>query len=621
MIGRLSLFASVVTLAAVVYVATAAGHVTLVDSGELIVAAATLGVAHPPGFPLYTLLGRGFAGLPIGPVAYRLSAMSAVFGAVAAGFLALAAVELTGRQRRHHLCAGAAALGFACSATPWLYATVAEVYTLNLALVAAASWLLLRWRRRRGDGASGADRSLVLVGLLYGLGLGVHHVTVVLTLPAAGFLLWRTVGTAGLLRSRPLAVAAVVAASAAATLYLTLPLLAGRDQVVLAWGDPRTAAEFWWHITGKWYQTNLFSGAVLDNLESFARLAGGQAAVPLGPALAAVGLAVLWRRDRTGFGVLALLSAVGVGYAVQYEIAEDTDAYYLVTFASLALAAAAAAGWLSDRFPSRGGRAAVATVALAWPLSGVLGNYRSHDRSDYRVAPNLVEDAVAGIGPGGVLLTLDWQLYAPWLYLHHVEGYRSDVTVVDVNLVRRSWYVDRYLRVTYPAMMTACAAEADAFLARLRDWEHGRPHDPAELTARFTALLDAFLAYHEQRGRELHLTLPMEPGVGRRFAWIPDGLTMRLVAPPGPPPRPTPELRLEPLLDSPVADEVVDEKVRPYYARMHAERSRYLAARRRPASARRAMDTAHRLAPELIRHLGRPTRRAPPGSRRTPGPG
>src|ERR1051326_6764919 len=76
------------------YFFTFARTVTLVDSGELILTSAQARVAHPPGFPLYTMFGYLFPNLPIGSRAAHISFMSSVFAAVAAAMLALITVQL-----------------------------------------------------------------------------------------------------------------------------------------------------------------------------------------------------------------------------------------------------------------------------------------------------------------------------------------------------------------------------------------------------------------------------------------------------------------------------------------------------------------------------------------------
>ena len=65
------------------------------DSGDLAAAVATLGIAHPPGYPTYVLFGRAWAALPLGgDLAYRLNLLSAVCAALGAGLAAAAILRL-----------------------------------------------------------------------------------------------------------------------------------------------------------------------------------------------------------------------------------------------------------------------------------------------------------------------------------------------------------------------------------------------------------------------------------------------------------------------------------------------------------------------------------------------
>ena len=78
-----------------VYLSTLYPSVPGGDSGELIVAADQLGVAHPPGYPLFTLLGKIASWLPVGSVAWRVNLLTALLAAAAAGVLAGAVSKLT----------------------------------------------------------------------------------------------------------------------------------------------------------------------------------------------------------------------------------------------------------------------------------------------------------------------------------------------------------------------------------------------------------------------------------------------------------------------------------------------------------------------------------------------
>ncbi len=66
----------------VVYLKTLCPTVYVGDSGELIAAVYTLGIAHPPGYPLYCLLGKLFTFLPFGSIAFRVNLMSAFFASL-----------------------------------------------------------------------------------------------------------------------------------------------------------------------------------------------------------------------------------------------------------------------------------------------------------------------------------------------------------------------------------------------------------------------------------------------------------------------------------------------------------------------------------------------------------
>ena len=94
------------------------------DAGEFMTLAALGGVAHPPGYPLFTALLRLFGAIPIGGVPWRASMVSAT---LAAGALAL--LHATVRDRVGSGAAGWVAAGsLGLSLSFWQYATVAEVF-------------------------------------------------------------------------------------------------------------------------------------------------------------------------------------------------------------------------------------------------------------------------------------------------------------------------------------------------------------------------------------------------------------------------------------------------------------------------------------------------------------
>src|SRR5919198_3548606 len=166
--------ATVFLMAVILYSWTLAPTVTLTDSGELIVVARGLGIAHPPGVPLWIVLAHLASLVPFGNVAVRINFSSALFAALACSMLALAVAELTitasylamSKRRKRvtpeskaaeesglaRLLIIAPALGagllMMVSRTLWSYATITEVYALNTLLILVIFFLMLRWRRR-----------------------------------------------------------------------------------------------------------------------------------------------------------------------------------------------------------------------------------------------------------------------------------------------------------------------------------------------------------------------------------------------------------------------------------------------------------------------------------------
>ena len=171
------------------YIITLAPSTAMWDTSEYIAAAYTLGLPHPPGNPLFVLLGRVMSLLPIaGSVAMRINIFAAFCSAVAAAmwFLTTERVLVGWFPERWRRIVGAAVATIigATAFTVWNQSVVNEkVYTVSLAGIAIISWLMIRWSDEP-DGRK-ADRTIVLVAYLLGLGYA-NHMAGMLAAPAVG---------------------------------------------------------------------------------------------------------------------------------------------------------------------------------------------------------------------------------------------------------------------------------------------------------------------------------------------------------------------------------------------------------------------------------------------------
>ncbi|HSJ65765.1 MAG TPA: DUF2723 domain-containing protein [Gemmatimonadaceae bacterium] len=162
----------------ILYAVTLAPTTAMWDTSEYIASAFVLGNPHPPGNPLFVLLGRVFAVMPLPlSVAVKINLLAAVTSALSAGFWFLITERvlvgwLTARWQRITGGALAALIG-ATAFTVWNQSVVNEkVYTVSLLGLAAISWLTVRWSDDP-DGPA-ADRLLVLIAYLLGLGYANH---------------------------------------------------------------------------------------------------------------------------------------------------------------------------------------------------------------------------------------------------------------------------------------------------------------------------------------------------------------------------------------------------------------------------------------------------------------
>jgi len=168
------------------YALTSPRTVSLEDDGLFILSSYFLGIEHPPGYPLFTLIAHFFSKLPFGSVAYRVHLTSAFFGALTGAAAWLCARRLIPGRLPAYLVA----FGLGFSPVFWSQAIIAEVYTLNTFFFLVLVYLGLR-ACPPGEAPDPADRRVLpLMAFLFGLSLTNHWPLMLLVAPAFAILLW-----------------------------------------------------------------------------------------------------------------------------------------------------------------------------------------------------------------------------------------------------------------------------------------------------------------------------------------------------------------------------------------------------------------------------------------------
>ncbi len=176
----------------ITYIKTLADTVVFWDVGEFISATYLLQVPHPPGSPLFLLVGKVISMVPFyDDPAVRIHFISALSSALTAMFLYLSLVKLiilwrprtedTWNKISLYTSAAVGALSLSFSATFWFNAVEAEVYGISMLFVSLVSWLSLRWNERADSPTH--QRYIFLIAYLIGLSLGVHLLALLVIFP------------------------------------------------------------------------------------------------------------------------------------------------------------------------------------------------------------------------------------------------------------------------------------------------------------------------------------------------------------------------------------------------------------------------------------------------------
>lgn len=469
------------SVALVVYLVTISPTLPPGDSGDLITAASTLGIAHPPGYPLFSMIGHLFTFLPLGSPAFRVNLMSAVLDAAAVSVVAalICRIGTDARSGTHSgvdarwaaATAGLVGALFLAFATEfWLYSLVAEVFALNNLFAAILLLLAFTWYQD-------PRRRWALWGFFLCAGLASsNQQTIVLLAPGLAALLiagmnrMRTRGgrwVSRLVREFAVGIAFLLVGLLP---YLYLPLAAAARPPAL-WGDPSTLERFVAVVTRSDYGSFALvaggqHGAVGDNLSAFATSLVNSFG-PAGILLAVLGVWWLARHQPVA-GLALVISFLVAGplflaYAnpplggvlggifarfyilpsIPFAVVVGCGSFQLVQWTIGVLTRPSRAVGPRVRFAASG---LIALLLISIVVGSAAARSASVDQSANRMTINFVEDLLAPLDQGAILLAEGDTAVLGTRYVQSVEQYRPDVVVIAVPLLRMQWYIDQIRR-------------------------------------------------------------------------------------------------------------------------------------------------------------------------------
>lgn len=477
----------------IIYLFTLAPSVIQIDSGELAAVQATLGIAHPTGYPLFTVLGFLFQLIPI-PVTtiYKLNLLSSVWSALAVATFSVfvfdvlkyvlskqsvnkreKSKETTINQTVLIFISVGSALIMGLGKTFWMQSTSVEVYSLQTFLFSLI--LLFSFR---GFSNTVDKNYWIICAFVIGLSFS-NHMTTILTLPLVIGLWYIQTNHIGKKLNKLLFFIVIVILTAG-LFYSYLPLRSV-FQPYFNWGNPINFENFLRHISGKQYQIWLFSSFESAQKQfSFYVSNFRNEFVYTG---IIIGLTGIVRIAILNFKLAMILIStflISILYTINYDIA-DIDSYFLFSFMIFSLFVSFGLVYLFIfLFNKIKNETATISLILSFAILPQLTNYNAvNQRSNY-VFEDYTKLILNSVEPNSLIFSYQWDYFiSPSYYFQKVENYRNDVIVIDKELLRRSWYLNQ-LENNYPELSSQIEKVQRPFIKSLKPFEAGEPFN-AEL--------------------------------------------------------------------------------------------------------------------------------------------
>lgn len=472
----------------ILYILTLSPGVNFGDTGELVTAAYTLGIPHPPGFPIWVLLAKIFTFLPFGNIAYRVNLASATFAAFSA--LALFFIckkilihfvealkensdptaHLSKKQQKKQkdlvesvvqmnskrleevkqyieIISLVTALTFAFLLPVWSFAVVTEVYTLNLLFTALILYCIILYLEQKNV------KYLYFSAFLFGLAVTNHYL--ILFLGLAGFA-WLIIHKRELLFNGRTMSISILCVLAGLLVFLYLPIRSSANPAI-DWGNPETFENMMAVIGRKQFTGGEVTKAPLipaeaQNTDIFLRsvqaivstFQSAWVSYSLLIVIVIVGLYAALRYIRNlyiPFIYSFLFCSTVLSFVINYAITPgDRTSTFIAAYLSLSVAMAIAfmyilylASSYSESILNKSSQVVINVLLFLIPLVYIWLNYGVVDMSKNNIAHLHAQKILEQVPQNAIIFTEENNWLFPLLYMQAVEKVRPDVTIYDRN--------------------------------------------------------------------------------------------------------------------------------------------------------------------------------------------
>jgi len=547
----------VLIIVGVVYYKTVARSVIQIDCGELAAVQYFWGIAHPTGYPLFSLLGHLFLKIKlVDSIIFQLNLLAAIYCLIAVFFLTKSLrlffsnlhffeelkdfkrkQKTTKKQRKEvhsffqklnsvdidykliKLAIIFSSLTFAFGSVFWSQAVATEVYSLNMALFSISFYLLIKYWLAEPEREL---KHLILFSIFVGVGFA-NHMSIMFILPGFFWLIFYKNGYS-IPTLKKFFISIVIIGVVAIIFYIMLYLRALQDPF-LKWGNPIDFERWFRHITARQYRVWLFESfeAYFNQLWKLVKIFSVEYYyIGLFVFITGVYFGIKKYKKLTLF--LFIIFIFSFIYAAGYNIT-DIDSYLLPTL--YASAFFLSLGYLLLLTISKKLKYVSILIFLFAIYFIYSKNLEKNDCSRVYVFEDFAKTTLGFVKKNAVILSYQWDFFiSPTYYIKYVEGFRKDVRIIDTELLKRSWYYDQLERF-YPGILKNLTKEVNEFIRELLKFERGEKYNPLYLERMYQNIKTRLIEEALNEDRDVYVTIEVLANeINQKKFKLPDGYTV-----------------------------------------------------------------------------------------------
>lgn len=547
------------SLAFIFYMLTIAPSVIQIDTGELAAVQCTLGIAHPTGYPLFTMIGYIFSLVPL-PLSkiFQMNLLATLYCAVAVSVFTFTAklvldnlntfqfvkhskqnlkkrkkdsvktvqpdnthsIELSDTYKIVSAIFGG--LFLALSKTFWFQSTSVEVYSLHLLLITFIILALIK-AFLLSDKEKTISKYWIIFAITLALGFS-NHMTTLLIIPGVSYLYFAKNGFTSK-SIKQIMFMLLIFFPILILIYSYLPIRASQSPV-MNWGNPIEWERIIRHISGQQYQVWLFSSteAAAKQFNYFVGNLINEFAVSLVIAITGIFVSFFYARKFFIFNIIVFLSTVL--YSINYDI-NDIDSYFLLAYISLAFFTVFGIVQLI-LFTAKFKMEILIPISVLVLFTGIqfYSNYDDVNQQDNFIYEDYTKTILSTLPKNAIIFSYQWDYFiSASYYFQLVEGYRKDVVVIDKELLRRSWYYNQ-LHTNHPTLLTGVSSDVNQFKEALKPFEREEQFNANLLENLFRRIMTGLVASNIDK-QDFFIAPELVDGEMKRGEFqLPEGYTL-----------------------------------------------------------------------------------------------